>query len=210
MLIAASSDLATRRGGLEDAAAIIKACSGGGRAQARIRQEMLAWIASGEPVLERIALPAHFTASALILSPDGRRTALMHHRKLGKWLQPGGHADGDGNLLAVAAREVREELGITDALYAWPPLALDVHSIPSRPDMPAHLHLDVRFLGIAREQRLLGNQEALHTGWFDVAPKEKTQSAGDLRRLIARGQRRASRLREHGVIPALDTKGGRP
>ena len=62
--------------------------------------------------LARTCAPGHLTGSAWIVSPDRRRTLLTHHRKLGKWLQLGGHADGDADLLAVALREAREESGL--------------------------------------------------------------------------------------------------
>jgi 8-oxo-dGTP pyrophosphatase MutT (NUDIX family) len=76
---------------------------------------------------------------------------LVHHRKLGRWLQPGGHADGEADLLQVALREAREETGLA-RLATRPggdPLDLDIHEIPAHGDEPPHLHLDVRFLLVA-------------------------------------------------------------
>ena len=74
----------------------------------------------------------------------GDRVLLAHHRKLGRWLQPGGHSDGDPDTLAVALREAREESGLDvqaldDAIFD-----LDLHRIPARDREPAHLHFDVR------------------------------------------------------------------
>jgi 8-oxo-dGTP pyrophosphatase MutT (NUDIX family) len=97
----------------------------------------------------REQLPGHFTASALVLDPRGR-VLLIHHRKLGRWLQPGGHIDAaDGmDLVAAALREVAEETGIAATIAQGVPQLFDVdaHLIPARPEMPSHHHLDLRFL----------------------------------------------------------------
>jgi 8-oxo-dGTP pyrophosphatase MutT (NUDIX family) len=114
----------------------------------------------------------HITGSAWILSADYRQALLTHHRKLGRWLQLGGHSDGDSDPRQVALREAREESGLarlrflpeaTDPL----PLDLDVHPIPAHGDEPAHLHLDVRFLLVAEAgQRLRANAESKELRWF--------------------------------------------
>jgi len=100
---------------------------------------------AGAPAYGR-GLPGHFTGSALVLSHDGRRTLLTHHRKLGLWLQPGGHADGDTDLRRVALRESCEETGLAGLHIAPDILDLDRHWIPARGDEPGHWHFDVRFL----------------------------------------------------------------
>ena len=94
---------------------------------------------------QRTCRPGHLTGSALVVDSAGANTLLMLHAKLGRWLQPGGHADGDANLAAVALREATEETGI-DALRIWPqPLHLDIHKVDP-PGEDTHLHYDVRFL----------------------------------------------------------------
>lgn len=95
----------------------------------------------------RTHLPGHITGSGFIVSDDFSKTLLVHHRKLNKWLQPGGHADGELDVMAVALREAMEETGltnlkpITSSIYD-----LDIHRIPERKDLQAHDHFDVRFL----------------------------------------------------------------
>ena len=97
--------------------------------------------------LLRACAPGHLTGSAWIVSPDRTRVLLTHHLKLDKWLQLGGHADGDGDLLAVALREAREESGLS-RLHAVSPAIFDLdrHSIPARKTDPEHYHYDLRFL----------------------------------------------------------------
>ena len=123
---------------------------------------------------------AHFTASALVVDGARERTALVQHRKLAIWVQPGGHVDeGYASLADAALREVREELGLAGTLASPAVLHLDIHEIPDRPDMPRHLHLDVRFLVVAAgdlaasdestDARWVTLDEAVHLGDASVA-----------------------------------------
>jgi len=106
---------------------------------------------------ERGCAPGHVTGSAFVLSADRRRVLLVHHRKLDRWLQPGGHADGESDVARVALREACEETGLDGLAFVGPdgrpgepaPFDLDVHAIPARPGEPAHEHHDVRFLLVA-------------------------------------------------------------
>lgn len=113
------------------------------------RGAMLAFLTSGAPCFDRTHLPGHFTGSALLVNRDGSRVLLNHHRALNVWLQFGGHADGNADLLDVAARELVEESGfstfepVMDGIFD-----LDIHPIPysAKRGEPAHLHYDVRFI----------------------------------------------------------------
>ncbi|MBC7980842.1 MAG: NUDIX hydrolase [Armatimonadetes bacterium] len=89
----------------------------------------------------------HITGSAWVVNADGSEVLLTHHRKLDRWLQLGGHADGDCDTLSVAIKEAEEESGLRD----FTPLGsgifdLDIHPIPARKNDPGHLHYDVRYV----------------------------------------------------------------
>ena len=88
----------------------------------------------------------HFTASAWLVAADGRRALLTHHRKLDRWLQPGGHADGDRDLARAALREAEEESGLRDLVVEPELFDLDRHWIPERGAEPGHWHYDARFV----------------------------------------------------------------
>jgi 8-oxo-dGTP pyrophosphatase MutT (NUDIX family) len=123
--------------------------------------------AIGRPApADRTTRPGHLTGSAFVVSADGRHAILLLHAKLGRWLQPGGHADGDTNLVNVAWREATEETGIAGLAIDPTPLDLDIHEVrPPRED--PHLHLDVRFLVIAPPgAQPRGNAESHEIGWF--------------------------------------------
>jgi 8-oxo-dGTP pyrophosphatase MutT (NUDIX family) len=126
---------------------------------------------------ERSCLPGHVTASVWIVSSDREHFLLGHHRKLGRWLQLGGHADGDPDVASVALREAREEsglrglrfLGEDGALRDRPriPVDVDVHEIPARGSEPAHEHHDVRFLLVAEPDPILSRSEESNAlQWF--------------------------------------------
>jgi len=121
--------------------------------------------------LLRTCLEGHLTGSAWILSPDRRQVLLTHHRKLDKWLQLGGHADGDGDLLAVAVREAREESGLTGLrVIESSVFDVDRHWIPERGREPGHWHHDLRFLLEANPaEPLTVTHESKDLAWVDVS-----------------------------------------
>lgn len=119
---------------------------------------------------DRMARPGHLTGSALVLDSTGERILVLLHHKLGIWVQPGGHADGETNLVAVALREATEETGINGLLIDPIPVDLDVHQVAPPAEDP-HLHLDVRFLVTAPPGAMpQRNQESDDIRW--VVPDE--------------------------------------
>ncbi len=118
----------------------------------------------------RSTFPGHFTGSALVLNNDRTKALLHHHRKLDRWLQFGGHCDGDEDVCGVAQREAFEESGIAGLkVLAEAPSDLDIHEIPPHRDEPAHLHYDVRFLLAAGPDAAPAVSEESHQlGWFTI------------------------------------------
>lgn len=114
----------------------------------RLQRERIRQFVQANPAcFERSLAVGHLTGSAWIVSPGRDRALLTHHRQMDRWLQPGGHADGDPDIFAVARREAGEESGLRQIR----PLSteifdLDVHLIPAKPGVPAHYHYDVRFI----------------------------------------------------------------
>ncbi|TWU30112.1 NUDIX hydrolase [Bythopirellula polymerisocia] len=141
---------------------------------ARIRH----FVESSPDCFERTCRPGHITGSAWILSHDGQKCLLVHHAKLDRWLQPGGHSDGETAVEDVALREACEETGLNSLVLPHTkgelvPLDLDVHLIPARYDAAgnliedAHEHHDVRFLLLAEaNQQITVSEESHDVGWF--------------------------------------------
>jgi len=109
--------------------------------------QLTLFVEQNENCFSRDLLIGHVTGSAWIVSVDRTKTLLTHHRKLNRWLQPGGHADGNPNIHDVALREAKEESGLSDLVLARESLFdIDIHMIPARGDEPQHNHYDCRFL----------------------------------------------------------------
>lgn len=133
-------------------------------------EETILFVAAHEDCLLRSCGPGHLTGSAWILSPDRTRTLLTHHLKLDKWLQLGGHADGDGDLLAVARREAQEESGLGRLRVMSPEIFdLDRHWIPARKTDPGHYHFDLRFIIEADPAEAIAiSSESKDLAWVDI------------------------------------------
>ena len=136
------------------------------------RERMIALLDTAPDCFHRTCFPGHFTGSALVVSADGAKALLHHHRKLDKWLQFGGHCDGDEDILRVAQREALEESGIEGLIVASArPFDLDIHEIPAKDSEPAHWHHDVRFMFIAPETaEPVISDESHELRWF--TPRE--------------------------------------
>ena len=159
------------------------------------RDSMRALLAQRPAPLDRRERPGHFTASALMVNHELDRILLVHHAKLKIWVQPGGHCDGNANLMAVALREATEETGV-GGLKIWPQaIDLDIHRVDP-PSEDAHLHYDVRFLVLApRSPVLNANHESTAQRWVSLDELPSLGVDGGLRRLARTGLALARSLR---------------
>ena len=155
----------------------------------RHRDQVVAFIDGHPDAALRSCAEGHLTGSALVVDASAQRTLLMLHRKLGRWFQPGGHADGDTNLAAVALREASEETGIAGLRVLAEPIDIDVHLVEP-PGEPPHLHLDTRFLVVSPPGAVEeANDESLALRWVTEAGLDDLDPPVDpsTRRLVRRG-----------------------
>lgn len=130
----------------------------------------VAFARSGDDVYSRTRLDGHFTASCWLVSADGERVLLTHHRKLDRWLQLGGHADGDTDLARVALREAMEESGLPELTVEAEIFDIDAHLIPARGADPAHTHWDVRFVvRCGSDETFVVSDESHALAWVAVS-----------------------------------------
>ncbi len=131
---------------------------------------MLRFLRSTPDCFERSNKEGHFTGSAWLVNPAGDKALLTLHRKLKRWMQTGGHADGDTNLLGVALREATEESGIGGICPVSEEIFdIDIHEIPGRPAAKetAHLHYDVRYLLRAPHEHFCISDESDDLAWWN-------------------------------------------
>jgi 8-oxo-dGTP pyrophosphatase MutT (NUDIX family) len=148
-------------------------------------RERFLTLLESEDAFQRTHLPGHITGSAFIVSEDLRSTLLVHHAKLNRWLQPGGHADGDTNVVRVATREANEETGLMNLSLITPEIFdLDIHPIPERKDFPAHEHYDVRYLFKGSMQdTVVVSEESHDVKWIPLDKLESFNNEHSILRL---------------------------
>ena len=138
------------------------------------KDRMLTFIEQHDDCFERSLEIGHITASAWLLNKDHSKALLMHHTKLDKWFQLGGHCDGDPDVLGVAIKEAQEESGIqqidpvNDKIFD-----IDIHPIPANNREKEHYHYDVRFLlSVASDEEIVQNRESKELRWISNNPDE--------------------------------------
>jgi 8-oxo-dGTP pyrophosphatase MutT (NUDIX family) len=150
------------------------------------KQDMLTFLEQYPDCFERALEVGHFTGSAWLVSKDGTKALLMHHTKLDRWLQLGGHCDGDSDVLAVAVKEAQEESGINGIEPITTDIFdIDVHLIPASSKLPAHYHYDVRFfLRVASDEEIVQNKESKELRWIDKDVSELPTDATSVTRMF--------------------------
>ena len=136
------------------------------------KTRIMSFIATHSDCFERSCREGHITGSAWLVNPDGTKVLLTHHRKLNRWLQPGGHSDGDADTAAVALREATEESGIPNIHFVSTDIFdLDIHPIPENATKGegAHLHYDIRFLLQAPTEDFVVSSESDALRWMSLS-----------------------------------------
>lgn len=137
-----------------------------------VAARVLEFVSSTPDCFYRTCLQGHITGSAWLLNPAGDKALLTLHRNLKRWMQLGGHADGDPDVLRVALREAEEESGIQGIRpLSADIMDVDIHPIPDRPAKgePAHFHYDIRFLMQAPHERFAISDESDDLAWWSHA-----------------------------------------
>ncbi len=148
-------------------------------------KQIIAFIEEYDTCFKRELSLGHMTGSAWIVNRAGTHTLLTHHKKLNKWLQPGGHADGDSDILQVSKREASEESGLSglnienDQIFD-----IDIHQIPTRANEPQHLHYDIRFVFRAVESEdFIVSEESHDLAWVEITRLEEYNAEESIMRM---------------------------
>jgi 8-oxo-dGTP pyrophosphatase MutT (NUDIX family) len=169
--------------------------------QSATAKQFLSFVCEHDNCFERSCIPGHLTASAWILDPFLYNVLLVEHRKLKKWIQPGGHADGQFELAQAAAREALEEVGARDLtplnleccgifdLGKHCIFDLDIHYIPADQETSAHVHYDVRFaFSIDPYLSAVPNSEITDWRWLPLSKRSTLTDEPSLARMAAKSR----------------------
>jgi 8-oxo-dGTP pyrophosphatase MutT (NUDIX family) len=149
------------------------------------KKKMIAFIKNHADCFSRTNGEGHITASAWVINEDNSKVLLLLHKKLNRWLQLGGHADGETDVTKVALKEAEEESGIEGMkLYNQSIFDIDIHTIPPYKDIPEHLHYDIRFLVKAPHQEFIKNNESIALEWFSQDEKTFPTKTASMMRMF--------------------------
>ncbi len=153
--------------------------------EGRMVERLRSFLAVHENAFDRKLEAGHVTGSAWVVDRCCTLALLTQHRKLGRWLQLGGHADGERDVRRVALREAREESGLASLVPANASIYdIDVHAIPERASEPEHLHFDVRFAFFADPAETpRASAESHAVAWVSLAEIERYAIDDSVRRL---------------------------
>ncbi|WP_411826090.1 NUDIX hydrolase [Luteolibacter sp. AS25] len=135
---------------------------------------------------ERSLAVGHITGSAWVVNADGSEVLLTHHAKLDRWLQLGGHADGESDALSVAIKEAEEESGLIDFTHLGEGIFdIDIHPIPARKNEPEHLHYDVRYVLRANGSlKFTVSEESHDLSWVKLAEVKQLTTEHSMMRMV--------------------------
>jgi len=151
------------------------------------RDHILQFLTEHDNNFRRSNLHGHITGSAWLINENGTKVLLNHHKKLNMWMNFGGHADGDTDILAVAIKEAQEESGFKEVFpYDGTIFDVDAHVIPARSvkNEPEHFHYDIRYLLCTTEHEYVISNESLDLRWVNVAEASGMLRSDSLVRMI--------------------------
>ena len=157
--------------------------------ETQFKQQTIEFVQANPDCFERSLLIGHVTGSAWIVDKSRQFTLLTHHRKLDKWFQTGGHCDGDSDVLNVALKEAHEETGLVNIQVISPDIFdIDMHEIPERKGVPAHLHYDIRFLLEADiNEPLIVSSESSDLAWVAISKVSQLNDSESIMRMVLKG-----------------------
>lgn len=173
----------------EDAACLLRSFDTGADGEAeKSRELLLALLAySAEPFSREVYTPGHVTCTGVVLGPGLAAVLLVHHRRLNRWLLPGGHVElGDASVADAARREVLEETGVAVCFGEARLAGVDVHPIPPNKREPLHLHHDLIFAFQAQNGEVVCSAESRDVVWCGLEDLDKYELPGSIRRSIKR------------------------
>lgn len=153
--------------------------------ETKMIDETIEFVQTNEDCFKRELSIGHVTGSAWIVDKSRQFVLLTHHRKLNKWFQPGGHCDGDSDVLNVAMKEAIEETGVADIQVLSDEIFdVDVHLIPQRKDIAAHFHYDIRFWFEADKNiPLVISEESNDLAWIEIAKVSELNDSESITRM---------------------------
>ena len=176
--------------------------------EAPVVDRMAAFLEGRADAFSRTCAEGHVTGSAFVVDPERKRGLFVHHAKLERWLQPGGHCEEGESALEAARRETLEETGVEVGAAAMRlPIDIDIHEIPERGPEARHFHYDVRYLFIARPGQLRASRESLDVAWLAFAEAKLRNPELSIQRpldKIEAGRRLLSQAEEGKVTGSKD------
>lgn len=153
--------------------------------EAETVERFITFVAGHADCFERTLQIGHVTGSAWLVDATGEKVLLTHHRKLDRWFQLGGHADGESDVLKVALREALEESGLeTVEPHSRDLFDIDIHRIPQRGFEPAHWHYDIRFALICRgSEAYTVGEESHDLRWIAVSAVQELSNEESMLRM---------------------------
>jgi len=162
-------------------------------------ERLIEFMSANPECFERSLKEGHMTGSAWVVNQKGSHVLLTHHRKLNRWLQLGGHADGDSNLLNVAMREAKEESGLDSIVpFSMEIFDIDIHMIPERGEEPEHFHYDVRYaLQTTRNEAYVVSDESHDLNWIEIDNLRSVTKEDSMLRMASKWKLIKSGMRIH-------------